>query len=163
MSANTPSIQELRRLFAYDGTTGALTRRVSTARNVKAGDAVGTLMHGYLYARVEGRMQAVHRIVWAMVSGEWPQAMVDHIDGDRANNRFSNLRLADASLNGQNQRRAHRQNKTGLLGVGVVSGAFTAQIKHDGRKVHLGRFASAEDAHAAYLEAKRRLHSGCTL
>ncbi len=90
--------------------------------------------------------------------------MVDHKDGNPLNNRWANLRLADESLNGQNQRRAHRDSKTGLLGVFPKRDKFAAQITTpDGRRHTLGSFKTAEAAHAAYIEAKRKLHEGCTI
>jgi hypothetical protein len=103
----------------------------------------------------------VHRLVWLFETGAWPAGMLDHIDGNPLNNRFSNLRLSDHRLNGQNQK-AYRPNSryTKLLGTSWHKGKrkFIATIKVCGVKKHLGYFATAEEAHAAYVTAKRLLH-----
>jgi len=104
-----------------------------------------------------------HRLAWLYVTGHWPLVHVDHIDGNRKNNAFSNLREADRKTNAQNMRMAHRDNKTGLLGVTAHRKTFVANILVDGCQLRIGRFATAEEAHAAYLNAKRAMHKGCTL
>ena len=101
---------------------------------------------------------------------------IDHIDGNSMNNRIENLRVVPARLNRQNLHTATRKSKTGFLGVvknkSCVTRPYRAQITNcvegaDGRlvykKIHLGMYATPEAAHQAYLEAKRRLHPGCTL
>jgi hypothetical protein len=68
---------------------------------------------------VGGKMIGVHRIAWALVHGEYPASEVDHINGDGADNRLCNLRLATSSQNNQNRRLSSR-NKTGVKGVFAV-------------------------------------------
>lgn len=110
------------------------------------------------------RLALMHRLILGAARGE----VVDHINGNPLDNRRANLRLADASINAQNQRVAHRNNKTGFLGVDFVPNKcprrpFRAQIKIAGKKRHIGQYETAEAAHAAYVTAKRALHEGCTL
>ena len=96
--------------------------------------------------------QYAHRLVWFMFNGPIPDGvMVDHIDLDKSNNRLDNLRLVTKSGNAQNSmRRGYfwdtRANK------------WRAQIKVDGKTKHLGFFVEAQDARAAYIEAKVILH-----
>jgi hypothetical protein len=90
---------------------------------------------------------------------------IDHRDTCRTNNRLANLRDATRSVNAQNLRAARSNNSScGLLGVTWNRGRWTAQISPPGGpRTYIGRFDTAEQAHAAYLDAKRRLHAGCTL
>lgn len=79
-------------------------------------------------------------------------------------NRIANLREATAAENPQNQRRAHSHNKAGLLGVSETPGGrYAASIKAGGKRRYLGRYATPEDAHAAYLKAKQEMHPFGTL
>lgn len=99
--------------------------------------------------------------------GYWPSEDVDHINHDKADNRIANLRELNRSLNQQNQIRAHKDNKTGYLGVyrnkiGRTQ-PYVASIFVEGKAVHLGAFDTAEEAHAAYVKAKRRLHPAGTI
>jgi hypothetical protein len=87
------------------------------------------------------------------------------MDGDPANNAIANLRDVSAQTNMQNLRSATSVSASGLIGASYdpIKKKWAACIKHMGKTLHLGRFASAEEANAAYIEAKRRLHPGCTI
>jgi hypothetical protein len=150
-------------LFEYKA--GALVRRRTVNYNAKAGAIVGTLNKhtGYLVAHVAGKVRTIHRIVWAMHHGSEPQGQIDHINGDRTDNRIENLRCVTNGVNSQNLRRAKSHNSLGLLGVVACRDKFHARITTDGRKTHLGSFATADAAHAAYIAAKRVMHEGCTI
>jgi len=92
------------------------------------------------------------------MTGTWPQNEIDHIDGNKSNNRFRNLRDVTRSANNQNRRRPDRGNKSGFLGVKCHRKSFVARIRIDGKQIHLGVFSTAIDAHRAYIKAKRNLH-----
>lgn len=91
------------------------------------------------------------------MTGDWPANLVDHIDMNKSNNAWSNLRDATKSQNGKNSR-AKRTNKFGLKGVCKVGNRYQAQIGCDGVKHHLGLFGTPEEAHAAYAAAAKELH-----
>jgi hypothetical protein len=113
---------------------------------------------------VDDKKQYVHVVAWVMQTGLLPEQQIDHKDGVRSNNRWSNLRPASASLNKQNMRVARADNCTGLLGVGRAGRKFRASISIEGsHRRHLGVFPTAGEAHEAYLAAKRTLHPGCTI
>lgn len=157
------SPERLRELLVYDAETGVFTRRVG-ARSRQAGTIVGTRdSYGYLVTKIQRRMYKLHRLAWLYMTGEWPD-QIDHIDGIRDNNRWSNLRNVDGATNQQNQRRAQGDNRScGLLGVTRLGDRWMARILVAGKRVQIGSFSTPEAAHAAYVAAKRELHAGCTL
>lgn len=157
---------QARAVFCYEPSTGIVSRKVaSQSRWLKV---VNQHDNGDGYSRVTllGYRVYLHRLVWLLHYGEWPTHQVDHIDGDRSNNRIANLRDVDHETNAQNEHKARRNNlSAGLLGVSYVASRqkFAARITHDGGSHHLGYFHLATDAHAAYVDAKRTLHQGCDL
>lgn len=155
-------------LLRYNPSTGELFWAVRPAQRVQAGTLAGGVQraNGYRYVSIGGKSIRAHRLAWAIFYGEWPAGDLDHINGKRADNRIENLRDAGRSANAQNERKARRTNKsTGLLGAYRVgeTDRYRAIIHVDGKPKHLGRFDTAEAAHAAYVEAKRKFHAGCTL
>lgn len=128
------------------------------------GRPAGSLQkNGYLLITIDGVRYFAHRLAWYYVTGQDIRCGIDHRDGVRINNRFTNLRPGDQALNTQNMRRARRDNASGFLGVATHAGGFTAQIQHKGKKRHLGIFRTPEEAHEAYVREKRKIHEGCTL
>jgi hypothetical protein len=151
-------------LYSYDPGTGVLTRRVSVSPNARAGGVVGSPQSkGYLETSADGHRVLVHRLVWFFVHGEWPRGDIDHIDGDRTNNRVSNLRDVSRRVNLENQRRARSDSQSGLLGASPHQGRWTARLRVDGKQHYLGLFDTPQLAHAAYIAAKRIRHAGCTI
>lgn len=162
---DTPSIERLRELFAYDPETGLISRLVSAGRSSKL-TSPGTLSdRGYLIIRADKKNLKAHRLAWAIHHGAWPQNHLDHINGVKTDNRLVNLRDVTIAGNMQNQRCAQASNKScGLLGASwsKSAGAWQAQIQVNGKNIHLGIFATPEEAHAAYVLKKRELHPTCT-
>ncbi len=157
----------LREVLSYNPQTGAFFWRVFRSGRAIPGQQAARepRRSGYATVFVDGYLYAAHRLAWLYVTGEWPKGYIDHADGSKSNNVFSNLREATHRQNMENQRNAHRNNKTGLLGVTLhpKNRKYQARIQVDGRPQSLGYFQTPEEAHAAYLEAKRRLHDGCTI
>lgn len=158
----------LRELLHYDPETGIFTRLATPGYrgNYRAGTASACVSTtGYVVIRVDGRLYVAHRLAWLYVHGELPPEDVDHIDANRTNNKLSNLRLATRSQNMQNQRKPRKDNTSGFLGVTFDSKnkRWRAQLQIDGKNKGLGRYATPEAAHAAYLKAKVALHPFQTL
>jgi hypothetical protein len=157
--------ERLREALRYDPDTGKFYRLEATAQ-AAAGEVVGTPSNGYLFITVEGAQRRAHRLAWLYMTGEWPLREIDHINGDRSDNRFENLRDVTRAINVQN-RHEPRAGKLFDSPLGVhfcrSTGKWRAQIGVRGRRVHLGRYASPELAYAAYLDAKRLHHEGCTI
>lgn len=120
---------------------------------------------GYWRIWINGRHYAAHRLAWLFVYGKWPDGEVDHIDGAKNNNRIKNLRVTTKAGNQQNQRKARKDNKSGLLGVywRPDTEKWRATIQTNKKRISLGNFDSADLAYEAYIKAKRRLHSTCTI
>ena len=92
-----------------------------------------------------------------MIFNEWPVRHLDHINGDRSDNRITNLREATVAENAQN-RKTRSDNKAGLTGVRKQGKAWLASIGANGTRVYLGSFETKEDARAAYVAAKSQMH-----
>lgn len=156
----------LRELFDYDPETGAFVRRVTTAPNARAGDVAGTVNRaGYVVFNVDRKVYYAHRLAWLYMMGAWPEKGrdLDHINGDKADNRWSNLRLASRSQNNMNRSRKG-SGTSGHRGVYRASPRadgkpWRAAIGRNGRQVSLGYFETFDEAVAARLKAER-LHHG---
>ncbi|MBJ9895227.1 HNH endonuclease signature motif containing protein [Burkholderia cenocepacia] len=156
--------QRLRELLNYDQATGQFRWREKASHRVEVGDVAGSPdRDGYLKIQIKGKKYLAHRLAWLFMTGAWPAREVDHVNGVRADNRFSNLRAVTRSQNMQNQRRARSNSTTGLIGANRQGNGFQSSINIDGTPTYLGYFATPEAAHAAYVDAKRRHHEGCTL
>lgn len=155
----------LREVLHYDPTTGVFTRLPGGGYRgrAKVGPCGYDRGDGYMQIKIDNVKHQMHRLAFLYMTGKWPDGCVDHIDGCRANNRFSNLRDVDGFANLQNQRRPNARNTVGLLGVSPKGGRFVAKIGANGKAIYLGSFSTAVEAHRAYLEAKRNLHQGCTI
>jgi hypothetical protein len=145
--------KELSEELNYDPATGRFTWKKEA----------GTISNGYRLLRVNQKNMWAHRVAWLMATGEDPEGMViDHINGDRLDNRIENLRTATYSQNSANAKR-HSRNTSGLKGAskrfknGKWTGRWQASITYQRKQINLGYFDTKEEAHAAYLEAARRL------
>ena len=140
-------------LFSYDPETGLITRLVTRGYNARAGDTAGCVNSGsddYICVKLGGKILRAHRLAYFLHTGEIPKEL-DHHDGDKQNNKFTNLRLATRSQNQRNIPRM-RNNTSGFKGVCYhrAKGKFQASLKASGRKIHLGLFDTAEAAARAY-------------
>jgi len=159
----TAQVDTLRGLLDYEPETGIFRWRVQPSRNVKAGVVAGTLNHdGYIRIMVDGKKFLAHRLAYLHFHGVWPEQQIDHLNGDKSDNRIANLRDVSPSINAQNQTRPRRGNASGFLGVSwnKDNKRWEARIKINGRKQHIGLFDTPKAAHAAYLAAKLRFHPG---
>ena len=135
------------------------TSRTDKTWNARyAGTVAGNLRgDGYVKIGLLGNLHSAHRLAWLYCFGEWPSSEIDHKNGDSKDNRIDNLREATRCEQNRN-RRVSRKSTTGLKGVKVHNGCFQSSIRFGGKERHLGSFKTAEEAHAAYAEASRRLH-----
>jgi HNH endonuclease len=164
MVSDLPTVEMLHRLLVCDAEAGKLYWRARTADlfpvgthgpahnaakwNAKFAGAkalAGTgSSHGYKAGAIFNRQYLAHRVIFAMTCGFWPVG-VDHINGDRHDNRASNLRLATQAQNAMNT--PGRRSRSGLIGVKPMrAGNWAAEIGHAGRVIHIGMFDTAEAA-----------------
>lgn len=155
---------KLKTALSYSPETGLLYWVRPASNRVKAGAIAGSeTADGYLSVRVNKRAYQAHRLAWYLAHGVWPCGDIDHINGDRKDNRLENLRDVPRPINAQNLRRAKSSSSTGLLGVVCVNQRWIAKITIQRKQKYLGSFDTAGEATAAYLAAKRLMHEGCTL
>ena len=153
--------EKLKQLFNYNPDTGAFTRLVDAGKKCKAGDVVGCKnSNGYLQVVIEGKHYKLHRLAVLYMSGEMHDGDVDHANGDKADNRWDNLRCCSRSQNMANAK-VQCNNKAGFKGVHFDPKGkkhWRAQISKDNKKIYLGSFETAEEAHIAYLNAATKYH-----
>lgn len=156
--------ERLRELLHYDPLTGIFTWCVRRGANRRGGKQAGSVSReGYRSIKVEDKLYKAHRLAWLHVHGVWPVDMLDHINGERDDNRIGNLRQIGNTENQQNRRRARVDSAAQLLGVKAEWRHWRADIRVNGKRHYLGSFDTPEAAHEAYVKAKRVLHPGGTL
>ena len=156
---------ELKKYLSYDKETGHFTWIKVASNMVKVGSRAGFLdARGYWTINVLKERSTGHRVAWIYEHGSIPEGMqIDHINGNRSDNRLVNLRVVTRSENQQNRRSANKGTKTGFLGVHKHFDKFRSKIYANGKAKHLGLFDTAELAYNAYVSAKRKLHLTCTI
>lgn len=157
--------KRLLELLEYNAEAGTLIwkPRVVTLKQHKtwneryAGKEAGSpTPQGYHRFMIDGKKMFVHRAVWIIETGTAPKITIDHVNADRGDNRFCNLREADRAENAQNRK---CRNPTGFKGVFQrENGSFQSSIMARGKQHHLGTFPTAQAAHDAYCAAATRLH-----
>lgn len=151
-----PPTLRLRELFFYNPETGSLTWR----QGRKIGKEAGAPDHaGYKRVMVAGIAYQVHRVIWKMCAWADPEHEIDHVNSNKSDNRWLNLRPATITQNARN-RRLQVNNKSGFKGVywHVGSQRWCAKIVVDRQQIHLGYFEDAALAHSAYTAAATEHH-----
>jgi hypothetical protein len=143
-----------RERWDYDPKTGVLRWKIKLS-NVKVGDVTGYESNGgYLQVGWDGKIYLAHRIIWLIVHGEWPPEQLDHINGDRTDNRLVNLRCVSNRQNSLNKERHRKGNLQGAYRLNRnLKSPWKAIIQIDGERKHLGYFPTEQQAHEAYLAA----------
>ena len=146
---------EAQEVLRYDSGTGLLhwIKPVQCYGGGRpAGGVAGAIKDGYVNVKIYGKLYRGHHIAWLFMTGEWPplDSDIDHVDRNRSNNAWTNLRLATRAQNNVNTA-GRRDNKSGHPGVSFRKDTekWHARITIGGRVVLLGNFARIEDAIAA--------------
>lgn len=150
---------ELKNLLRYDPETGIFTWLVST-RNTKPGTNAGSKnREGYIYITVSGKKYLAHRLALFYMEGQLPEAFVDHVNRNPADNRYSNLRAANVAQNAVNSG-LRVDNTSGHKGVSLFrpTGKWRARGHVNGKEIQLGHFDRKEDAILAYRSFARTHH-----
>lgn len=152
---------EVLKRLSYNPETGELLW-IAESRfgcNRKKGQVAGSDKgNGYRQISIMGEKHNAHRLIWFMHYGTWPVNDIDHINGDRADNRIANLRDVPRMTNLHNMQKKRANSSCSLLGVTKKGDKYFAQIVSDYKWHGLGWWATEIEAHEAYLAAKERLH-----
>lgn len=145
---------------------GFLVRKKHTSfHGARAGDVVKYVNpEGYIELSAMGKQYKAHRICWLLMFGHWPHGLIDHIDGDKTNNRRENLRDVSNQINQQNRGRLPSSNTSGILGVSWSKrdNLWRARGKDPVtlRQVSLGCFKDKYAAGEAALAYRRNAYAG---
>ena len=154
-----PPVEILSEWLSYDAETGEIRWKQDRWYNAKAGSIAGTICTTTGYRRIRlgsGKKLQAHRIAWALTYGYDPHPLeIDHIDGDRQNNRLSNLRTVTRSENQLNRRGANKNSTSGIPGVYCYNGRFRVGICHKGKVNWVGIFDTKEEAVVARDKAAK--------
>ena len=153
-----PPLEELRENIDYNPDTGIFTWIKKPSIATKVGQEAGSVnKDGYICISFRNNLYYAHRLAYYMYYGIDPlEKLVDHIDGDKSNNKINNLRLATKSQNGANRVNLPSNNTSGAIGVcwDKKPKMWKALIMINGEQKHLGYFINKEDAIQARNEAE---------
>jgi len=151
--------------LSYDRFTGELTWKHLDYRNNRwntryAGKTAGYVnQEGYLFVKLDSEAYPAHRVIWALVNGEIPDYLgVNHIDGNKRNNRIANLRLVTASQ----KQVSRKRNKAKSLPKGIYWNGprrrYHVDLKYKGERYYGGIYQSLNEAKAVLAAMQQRIH-----
>lgn len=152
------SLNEIKQHIKYDAKNGCFYRK-QTNNQHKVGEIAGNKRkNGYVILKVCGVNILAHRLVWLFEYGEWPKECLDHIDGDKSNNKIKNLREATYAQNKCNSK-VRKDNELGLKGVNFDKKLkrYRARIFYNGKNLSLGSYNTKEEAHAVYVAKAKEI------
>jgi hypothetical protein len=145
------TLDELEDLLNYNPNTGIFTNRIDRGYQALAGKPTGSYnSSGYIVLKIKQERYMAHRLAWFYVTGNWPKDKIDHINGIRDDNKFSNLREATVTQNNANTKPSKGYRKRG--------DTYQAYISINNKFVSLGTFKKEEEAAEAYKKAHRKIH-----
>jgi len=155
--------KQILELFNYDKENGRLYWKVRPSQRAKIGNAAGYISNGYHMVVYNGVHYRIHRLIWVIEHRREPIGDIDHINGNRGDNRIENLRECTRRENTSNKE-CHRKGH--LVGTHYIKPEFKGEksirpfnrpwqssIQINGKRIYLGRFLTQEEAHQAYLKA----------
>lgn len=151
--------ERVKKVYDYNAETGKLTYKIQLASNTPIGKEAGTIKdHGYRVVRVDNIEYLAHRLIWLYMTGQWPKNQIDHIDLNKSNNTWNNLREATVSQNGINAY-LRKTNKTGHKGIALFQNKwYRARIHYNGKEIHLGIFKTIDEAIAVRNAKEKELY-----
>lgn len=150
--------KRLKELLHYEPKTGVWTRLVTCGGRGEVGKIAGNKRHrGWRFIKVDYKAFKSARLAFLYMVGRWPEE-IDHINRIRDDDRWENLRECTRSLNCSNQTRQRLVNPHLPAGVSKHRRQFRARCTLDGKKYHVGLFATPKEAHEAYISFRNKLH-----
>ena len=145
--------ERLKKLLDYDPETGEFTWiKPPKNRSYLLGTVAGSKFSvGYIYIKIDTHSYRAHRLAWLYMYGAWPNSILDHINGNKTDNRISNLRVVTITSNNLNIAKANKQNKLKVRGVTKFRNKFRVKVRNN----HIGCFDTIEEAAAAYEKARK--------
>lgn len=154
MTTQILSQPRLQELLCYDEHSGLFTWRIH-AGNRMANTAAGSVCKkGYVDISVDGKSYRAHRLAWLYVHGHFPIGVIDHINGNKSDNRITNLRDVTNARNLLSYRKTNQNNSSGFIGVHKNHNGWRAEITVHSQNINLGTYPTKEDASIAYVAAK---------
>jgi len=153
---STLTQERLKEVLVYNPETGEFIRLL----NRNAGKKAGTIdSSGHRQIWVDSKLYLAHRLAYLYMLGVWPELQIDHKNGCKDDNRWSNLREASHGQNIMNRtkRAGTRSSKKGVT-FHASTGKWRAMITAKSQRISLGLYWTEEDAHAAYCNAAKNLH-----
>jgi hypothetical protein len=143
-------LQRICELLRYDEETGDLYWKIDRTGAAKTGTVAGSLdKEGYTTVKIDKSIYKAHRVIYGLSYSLSSFEEIDHIDGNKSNNKLSNLRAVSRAVNQQNNK---------VRGTYQHRNCWQAVLKANGKKRYLGSFDTEEEAHQAYLAAKKIYH-----
>jgi hypothetical protein len=162
---NKNKISEIKKCVEYDSLTGKF-KRIKLSKNDRTGKLgyidVKKNVNGYFDIWVCGKIYRQNRLAWCLYYNKDTNLQIDHINGDRTDNRICNLREVTNGENIQNQIKPSKNNTSGFLGVCKLNNKFGTRIRKDGIDYYLGCFNTPEEASKVYIQTKKKLHISST-
>ena len=154
------TLDELHEILSYEPSTGLFRWTKWINGRPPIGTVAGfSTKNGYWAITLFQRRYYAHRLAWFYIHGTWPSNLLDHIDGNKLNNRLCNLREADVSQNSANSKK-RCTNTTGYKGVFLDKrdNVYYARTKHRGEYINFGWFKDPYEAHLAYIAGVKAIH-----
>lgn len=151
--------EQIASTLSYDPESGALSWKVDAGSRGRAGKPAGYFDGRYYRVQIDGAAYLSHRLAWCIQVGAWPVEFIDHADGDKLNNRWTNIRSASAGDN-QANRQNLKSNTSGVKGVSwhKAHKKWYARVAHKGVTYVLGLFADLAEAGRAVAAKRESLH-----
>lgn len=155
MPTNILTQARAQELFDYDPITGNLVWKIRAAYKIKVGDIISSKCDGYIRIQIDGVSIYAHRIIYLLVTGEFPKDQIDHINGIRDDNRWLNIREVSNQENTKNQK-LRITNTSGVCGVcwDKDTEKWVGRINVNGKRKFLGYFVKKQDAAKARKDAE---------
>lgn len=150
----------LKELLSYNPDTGVFTYAAPRRRIVVGAVAGGVAFDGYRVLQLDGKKYRCARLAVLYMTGAWPVGEVDHIDCDKLNDRWANLRDVPHQDNAQNKQRRNAKSSTGVRGVYKNGSGYMAQARINGAQVYLGTYRTIDEAKAVADSARKANYSG---
>lgn len=148
----------IKKILSYNPKTGEFRWKVNIAINTRMGSVAGRRnLLGYWIIKYKYRGYRRSRLAWLYMKRRWPKDMIDHINGEKSDDRWENLREATRSQNLLNSKKP-RSNTSGYKGVTAFRGDWRAIIRINGKQKVIGRYKTKIAAHLAYVDAVKRHH-----